>query len=143
MVYILNVNLSSTAVTVSKQSIASKDTTELDNSDTTPTDCATPAFPMQTPPQANEACGGVHCFARFTNSKFAAFALLRFRGFCCVAFPYCSKSTSLLSRKKASATRATRAMPPRYQPSDWMPKFMTRADAMVGANAPPVMAARL
>ena len=56
---------------------------------------------------------------------------------------YCSKSTSLLSRKKASATRAIRAMPPRYQPSDWMPKFMTRADAMVGANAPPVMAARL
>ena len=26
-------------------------------------------------------------------------------------------------------------------PSVWMPKFMTRADAMVGANAPPVMAA--
>ena len=81
-------------------------------------------------------------FARFA-SAFATFALLRFRGFCCMAFLYCSKSTSLLSRKKASATRATRAMPPRYQPSDWMPKFMTRADAMVGANAPPVMAARL
>ena len=84
-----------------------------------------------------------HYAENLHNNVLAAFALLRFRGFCCVAFRYCSKSTSLLSRKKASATRATRAMPPRYQPSDWMPKFMTRADAIVGANAPPVMAARL
>lgn len=40
-----------------------------------------------------------------------------------------------------SATRAITAIAPRLQPSVWMPKFMTRADAMVGANAPPVMAA--
>ena len=33
------------------------------------------------------------------------------------------------------------AIAPRYQPSAWMPKFMTRADAMLGANASPVMAA--
>lgn len=59
------------------------------------------------------------------------------------AFRYCSKSTSLLSRKNSSATRATAAIPPMYQPSAWMPNVMTRADAMVGANAPPVMAARL
>ena len=58
-------------------------------------------------------------------------------------FRYCAKSTSLLSRKNSSATRATAAIPPMYQPSAWMPNVMTRADAMVGANAPPVMAARL
>ena len=83
---------------------------------------------------------------RFAGSRFCGIAIRafpRFRGFCRIAFRYCSKSTSLLSRKKASATKATRAMPPRYQPSDWMPKFMTKADAMVGANAPPVMAAKL
>lgn len=40
-----------------------------------------------------------------------------------------------------SATRAITAIAPGYQPSAWMPKFMTMADAMVGANAPPVMAA--
>ncbi len=57
--------------------------------------------------------------------------------------PYCSKSTSLLSRKNSSATKASAAMPPMYQPSAWMPKLITRAEAMVGANAPPTMAARL
>lgn len=67
------------------------------------------------------------------------FLLLAFR----LAFRYCAKSTSLLSRKNSSATRATAAMPPMYQPSAWMPNVMTRADAIVGANAPPVMAARL
>lgn len=47
----------------------------------------------------------------------------------------------MLSRKNMSATRAITAIAPGYQPSAWMPKFMTMADAMVGANAPPVMAA--
>ena len=43
--------------------------------------------------------------------------------------------------ENTSATRAIMAIAPRYQPSAWMPKFMTRADAMLGANASPVMAA--
>lgn len=33
----------------------------------------------------------------------------------------------MLSRKNTSATRAITAIAPRYQPSAWMPKFMTMA----------------
>lgn len=33
----------------------------------------------------------------------------------------------MLSRKNTSATRAITAIARRYQPSVWMPKFMTRA----------------
>ena len=98
-------------------------------------------FPIQNAPASRRGLQGRSSFRMF--SGFAIRAFPRFRGFYCVALRYCSKSTSLLSRKKAKASRAIRAMPPKYQPSDWMPKFMTRADAMVGANAPPVMAARL
>ena len=93
---------------------------------------------------------GVACGRIMQTLARLRFLLLAFRlasrlssCFSVFAFRYCSKSTSLLSRKNSSATRATAAMPPMYQPSAWMPNVMTRADAMVGANAPPVMAARL
>ena len=81
----------------------------------------------------------MHCPALETDERDSPECLLisRFRN----ARLYCSKSTSLLSRKNTSATRAIAAIAPRYQPSVWMPKFMTRADAMAGANAPSVMAA--
>lgn len=103
----------------------------------------------QTPqqlPLANKmrprARGGTR--AHYANTCKASVLASRFSScFSPFAFRYCSKSTSLLSRKNSSATRATAAMPPMYQPSAWMPNVMTRADAMVGANAPPVMAARL
>ncbi len=82
--------------------------------------------------------------AHHVNTCEASVLASRFSScFSVFAFRYCSKSTSLLSRKNSSATRATAAIPPMYQPSAWMPNVMTRADAMVGANAPPVMAARL
>lgn len=103
----------------------------------------------QTPqqlPLANKkrprARGGTR--AHHVNTCEASVLASRFSScFSVFAFRYCSKSTSLLSRKNNSATRATAAIPPMYQPSAWMPNVMTRADAMVGANAPPVMAARL
>ena len=89
------------------------------------------------------ACTGWHA-GHHVNTCEASVLASRFSScFSVFAFRYCSKSTSLLSRKNSSATRATAAMPPMYQPSAWMPNVMTRADAMVGANAPPVMAARL
>ena len=92
-------------------------------------------------------CAHVHgggTRAHHVNTCEASALASRFSScFSVFAFRYCSKSTSLLSRKNSSATRATAAMPPMYQPSAWMPNVMTRADAMVGANAPPVMAARL
>ena len=82
--------------------------------------------------------------AHHVNTCEASVLASRFSScFSVFAFRYRSKSTSLLSRKNSSATRATAAIPPMYQPSAWMPSVMTRADAMVGANAPPVMAARL
>lgn len=91
---------------------------------------------------APRARGGTR--AHYANTCEASVLASRFSScFSVFAFRYCSKSTSLLSRKNSSATRATAAIPPMYQPSAWMPNVMTRADAMVGANAPPVMAARL
>ena len=74
----------------------------------------------------------MHCPALETDERDLPDCLLISRF--CNARLYCLKSTSLLSRKNTSATRAIAAIAPRYQPSVWMPKFMTRADAMVGGE---------